>query len=144
MTYFCALLWQTQFVLCALSALLFQGAFRHLVRPFIGPTGSPCRLTNSENRGRGFRTKSYENVRARAHSKSLSSDFPPLSSNLRPPLMCTCTYSHQLAGKIARTNVLAVLPIRVFLCYLCVLLFKKVHSAVLPPSCSIRVRRGTS
>src|SRR2546427_5607869 len=40
--------------------------------------------------------------------------------------------------------VLAFLPISVFLCSLCVLLFKKVHSAVLPPSCSIRVRRGTS
>src|SRR2546423_11914385 len=34
-----------------------------LVRLLDHPSGSRCKPTNSENGGRGFRTKSYENVR---------------------------------------------------------------------------------
>src|SRR4051812_29436224 len=44
-----------------------------LVRPLLRPSGSSCKSTNSENRGRGFRTKSYENVRSAEASPLLSS-----------------------------------------------------------------------
>src|SRR5436309_2304518 len=52
------------------------------VRPFDRPSGSRCPSTNSENGGRGFRTKSYEIVRVH---KAGPAHLPLLCSILFKP-----------------------------------------------------------